>query len=1778
MTARWLWLNLTGILIMTGLMSLALQGVRGEGRGTEQQKTSVSAYLPSPLDTQVFGQTRWLAHAPVALKVVTLDRQKQRPVKAQVKVRLGTQTVFEGATNDYGVADVHFRAPSKTGSHPLTILVHSPIGDDRIDQTVTVEETAQILLTTDKPIYQPSQTVHIRALCLTKPDLKPAADLPCTFEVRDPKGNIVFRAVERTSKFGIAATQFPIADEVTLGEYRVTATLYGTGDEGRGTRQNLGWLRRNPTGVTEDGTGQSGRIGSASAGNGTMGIVLAGQRNLGERPAWEGTGEANGLVYWEHSSQHRGRLWTRLWQGVSAILAHFTGFSAREQGLVSTSEASSSERHRDETVGVTGQTHRQTLPNDSNAGSPSPIRFVAVNDPSHAPRPASRPLAVAEKTVRVERYVLPKFKVALETEKRFYLPAETLRGTVNAAYFFGKPVANGDVVVRLSTFAAGWHDIAEIKGTLDEKGVWQFEVKLPEKFVGLPLEGGSALLRIEATVTDKAEHSERSSITLPVSNEPIKIAIVPESATLKPNLPMRLFVVTTYPDGTPAKCKFRITGQGTWGTGQVFEAEGTTDAMGIGEVTVNLKAAALPKTGKIGRGGLGAPAPFVRHQLIGVEPEIAPVDEPSLPIVVTVTAADEKGNRSQVQRPLAVSASDETVLLRTNKAIAKVGETLRLDIIVSSPSISSRAPRPPSPVFVDAIVNRQTVLTKTVELQNGRGSLNLTLTPDLMGTLVLHAYRITAGGDIVRDTKVVIVEPADALHIKVASAKATYRPGETARIRFAVTDQKGNPKTAALGITVVDESVFALAEMQPGLERLYFMLEQELLTPRYEVHGWELRPILMRRDEGRGTRDEAQIQRVGQILLAAATPPPLHTLQVSTYKQKAQKVQEKWKQFVLEAAMEIRKALETYRHAKGAYPQPEEALRELVAARLLAERDIRDPLGNPMRLHPLDNFRYGFRLECAGLDGKFDTDDDIVAFEIGEGREREILVVARNEMIFADGVVLREFVVLRGGVVSAKAAPKAPTPIPRSQVPEEVRVRQFFPETLFVQPQLITNEKGEAELKLSLADSITTWRLTVLGNSSDGALGSTTLPIRVFQDFFVDIDLPVAFTQGDEVSVPVALYNYLAKPQTVRLRLEVGDGFEVLGNHESRITLQPNEVTSVRFRLKAAKLGTHAVTVYAYGDAMSDAVKRTVTVLPDGKEFWQTISDQLTGRGARDAGRGEGQGTRGTVQVKRTVRVKVPSEAIDGASNLFVKVYAGAFTQVLDGLENLLRMPFGCFEQTSSVTYPNILVLRYLKQTGKAQPETEMKARHFITIGYQRLLTFEVQGGGFSWFGDPPAHKVLTAYGLLQFADMSKVHDVDPNLLVRTVNWLISKQNPDGSWTPDQFGIHEGATTRQTDILRTTAYIAWAIGEAGQVIRDTGQVNIALRKAIGYLSERINEADDAYALALMLNAFLSATDWDEGRGTRDGEAKIGMSRGLIDPIARRLASMAKESEEVAFWESREPTPFFGRGRSGDLETTALATYALIRHGGYPMLVNKALTYLVRNKDEFGTWQTTQATIWSLKAFIAAMERSRSEINGTLVVWVNGEKVAEWQINPENADIVRMADASRYAREGANEVTLEFDGTGSLLYQVSTRFYLPWELVPPAPEEPLQVHVSYDRTELQTNETVTCKVRVTNRRPMAAQMVIVDIGIPPGFEVLNDDLTNLVERKVLQRFELTPRQVICYLDRIEGGATIEWQFRLRAKMPVKAKTGQTTAYEYYAPKERSIVAPALLVAR
>jgi uncharacterized protein YfaS (alpha-2-macroglobulin family) len=112
-----------------------------------------------------------------------------------------------------------------------------------------------------------------------------------------------------------------------------------------------------------------------------------------------------------------------------------------------------------------------------------------------------------------------------------------------------------------------------------------------------------------------------------------------------------------------------------------------------------------------------------------------------------------------------------------------------------------------------------------------------------------------------------------------------------------------------------------------------------------------------------------------------------------------------------------------------------------------------------------------------------------------------------------------------------------PTATPPIVLPAPYPLRQIFPETLYWNPEALTDAEGRLALDLPLADSITTWRLTVLGSTREGVLGAATADVNVFQEFFVDVTLPEAIVVGEPVTGTVTLYNYAAAPQTVRFQM-----------------------------------------------------------------------------------------------------------------------------------------------------------------------------------------------------------------------------------------------------------------------------------------------------------------------------------------------------------------------------------------------------------------------------------------------------------------------------------------------------------------------------------------------------------------------------------------------------------------------------------------------------------------
>src|SRR3954463_9814559 len=104
-------------------------------------------------------------------------------------------------------------------------------------------------------------------------------------------------------------------------------------------------------------------------------------------------------------------------------------------------------------------------------------------------------------------------------------------------------------------------------------------------------------------------------------------------------------------------------------------------------------------------------------------------------------------------------------------------------------------------------------------------------------------------------------------------------------------------------------------------------------------------------------------------------------------------------------------------------------------------------------------------------------------------------------------------------------------------------------------------------------------------------------------------------------------------------------------------------------------------------------------------------------------------------------------------------------------------------EQTSSAAYPNILVVDYVKKARVASPELLIKAEEYLSVGYQKLLTFERPGGGFDRWGSGQPPVWLSASRLQEFNDMSRVYPVDRGVIDRTQRWLMKQQAADGTWS-----------------------------------------------------------------------------------------------------------------------------------------------------------------------------------------------------------------------------------------------------------------------------------------------------------------------------------------------------------------------------------------------------------
>jgi hypothetical protein len=695
------------------------------------------------------------------------------------------------------------------------------------------------------------------------------------------------------------------------------------------------------------------------------------------------------------------------------------------------------------------------------------------------------------------------------------------------------------------------------------------------------------------------------------------------------------------------------------------------------------------------------------------------------------------------------------------------------------------------------------------------------------------------------------------------------------------------------------------------------------------------------------------------------------------------------------------------------------------------------------------------------------------------------------------------------------------------------RLREYFPESLVWQPELLTDKKGKAELKFRMADNITTWKMFAIASDKKGKVGVIEKEVTAFQSFFVDLDPPKFLTEGDEIHLPTQIRNYTDRKQKVDVTMEKTDWFAFLtAPGTQRIDVATGASQNAVFGFKAispVKGGRQRVT--AIGQSDSDAIEKRVTVRPDGEEIVRTES-KVFGTSAR-------------------FDIDYPSNALANTQKAELKIYPNLFSHVAESVEGMLERPYGCGEQTISSTYPNLMILKFVKE----DTPLRQKAQQYMQKGYERLIGYQLADGGFSyWGGKDEADVALTAYSLRFLNDAREFVSVDAGVIGRAEDWLVRQQRADGSWSKR----YRWETTDNPDRTKLiTTYVARSL--AMRPGSDKG----ALTKAFGYLRQRNSEIDEPYALALYGLALLDAGDPDSAKA-----------------IASRLEAMAIVEGSAVYWKLETNTPFYGWGTAGRVETTALAIHLLTRaakHDSKPAgdAVSKGLLFLLKNKDRYGVWYSTQTTINVLDAFLALLATDRPAQPPTISVAVNGVDLLELSVAADRIDPI-IVDLQGKLAASANAIDVRSSGNGSLMGQTVATHYVDWrdsqsKNVEMGASRALKLEYSCEEQDAAIMQNVSCSVKAERIGSGGYGMLLAEIGTPPGADVSRESLeAALDEDWSLSRYEILPDRIVLYMWSRAGGT--KFNFNFRPRYGIDAQTPASTVYDYYNPEARATVAP------
>jgi hypothetical protein len=236
-------------------------------------------------------------------------------------------------------------------------------------------------------------------------------------------------------------------------------------------------------------------------------------------------------------------------------------------------------------------------------------------------------------------------------------------------------------------------------------------------------------------------------------------------------------------------------------------------------------------------------------------------------------------------------------------------------------------------------------------------------------------------------------------------------------------------------------------------------------------------------------------------------------------------------------------------------------------------------------------------------------------------------------------------------------------------------------------------------------------------------------------------------------------------------------------------------------------------------------------------------------------------------------------------------------------------------------------------------------------------------------------------------------------------------------------------------------------------------------------------------------------------------------------------------------------------------------------------VAQGLDLLTDSRDASGTWNAPQATLLALHTLLDALQGGDPATESTVRVTVDEIAAQPVSLDAGHAGTVQVLTFDQLSK-GYNDIAIQAEGD-KVAYQAIGTYYLPWSQIAPASpeEEEVSIEISYDRTSLHVGEIATATVGIMLNRQGSAPLTVLELGLPPGMDLLTSDLDELAAKGVIAHYEQRPGHVRVYVRDLSAEQPASFRYRLRARFPLSAKTQPTRAYDLANPQRPAVREPA-----